>query len=167
VNLPQYQLTANGLPYLQRIDAAMKIPGSVSDQDLLDSLTKLNTSGNAITDAQVGIITSGRSWSDWMGVLENRLRNGGVLSDNQRHQVQQIAGKIYENYRRGYQPVYDQVTKQLRESGIPEQFWSLPDLNNLGQQAIQNIGGGAFPAGSGSTQPPITSVRFRIEQVSP
>lgn len=134
IKLPQYELTANGLPYLQRIDAAMKNPGAVSDQDLLDSLTKLNTAGNAISDAQVAIITNGQSWADSVGVALNKLQNGGVLSDNQRQQIQKIAGAIYANYQKGYQPVYDQVTSQLKASGIPEAFWTIPDLNNLSAQ---------------------------------
>src|SRR6185369_16656223 len=115
--LPQYELTANGLPYLQRIDAAIKTPGSVSDQDLLDSLTKLNTAGNAITDAQVRIITDGKSWSDYAGTLANKFKNGGVLSENQRTQIQEIAKNIYANYKKGYQPVYEQATKQLEDAG--------------------------------------------------
>lgn len=131
LDLPQYQLTANGLPYLQRIDAAMKTPGSISDQDLLDSLTKLNTAGNAISDAQVKVITDGQSFSDWTNVLSNKFKNGGVLSDTQRQQIQKIAQSIYANYAKGYQPVYDQVTKQLSDAGIPKPFWSIPDLNDL------------------------------------
>lgn len=131
IKLPQYQLTANGLPYLQRIDAALQVPGSVSDQDLLDSLTKLNTAGNAITDAQVKIITDGKSFKDWAGVIGNKMRNGGVLSDNQRQQIAQIAKNIYNNYKKGYGPVYKQVTSQLKAAGIPEPFWTVPDLNNL------------------------------------
>ena len=143
-NLPQYQLTANGLPYLQRIDAAIKTPGSVSDQDLLDSLTKLNTAGNAITDAQVNLITKGRSFSDAMSVYANRLSTGGVLSDTQRTQIQQIAKAVYANYAKGYQPVYDQVTKQLQDAGIPAAFWTIPDLNNLSQQGgYGDISGGS------------------------
>lgn len=131
IELPQYQLTANGLPYLQRIDAAIKTPGSVSDQDLLDSLTKLNTAGNAISDAQVKIITDGKSLADIAGTWGNKLANGGVLSNNQRNQIQTIAKNIYSNYKKGYQPVYDQVTAQLSAAGIPKQFWTIPDLNNL------------------------------------
>lgn len=129
--LPQYELTANGLPYLERIDAAMQTPGSVSDQDLLDSLVKLNTAGNAITEAQVKLITDGKSFSDSMGVAANKLKNGGVLSDNQRQQIQKIAKAIYANYAKGYQPVYDQATKQLKAAGIPEAFWTIPNLNDL------------------------------------
>lgn len=129
--LPQYSLTANGLPYLQRIDAALKTPGSVSDQDLLDSLTKLNTAGNAVTDAQVRVITDGKSFSDWLGVVGNKLQNGGVLSNNQRQQIREIANNIYANYRSGYQPVYDQAVSQLKAAGIPKQFWTIPDLNTL------------------------------------
>lgn len=135
INLPGYSLTANGLPYLQRIDAAMKTPGSVSDQDLLDSLTKLNTSGNAITDAQVKLVTGGRSFADSMSVFGNKLGNGGVLSDNQRQQIQQIAQAIYANYAKGYQPIYDQVAAQLTAANIPKQFWTIPDLNNLSAKA--------------------------------
>lgn len=131
INLPQYQLTANGLPYLQRIAAAEQNPGSVSDQDLLDSLTKLNTSGNAISDAQVKLITDGQSFADTASVYANKTKNGGVLSDNQRQQIQKIATAIYDNYKKGYQPVYDQAASQLEESGIPKQFWTIPDLNKL------------------------------------
>lgn len=129
--LPQYQLTAGGLPYLQRIDAAIKTPGSVSDQDLLDSLTKLNTAGNAITDAQVKIITDGKSFADTIGTFGNKFKNGGVLSENQRNQIQTIAKAIFKNYQKGYQPVYDQVSAQLKAAGIPKQFWTIPDLNTL------------------------------------
>lgn len=135
MDLPQYSLTANGLPYLERIDAAIKVPGSVSDQDLLDSLTKLNTAGNAVTDAQVKLVTDGKSWSDSVGVWANHLGNGGVLSTNQREQIQKIAKNIYENYRKGYQPVYDKAVKQLTDSGIPKPFWVIPDLNELGAKA--------------------------------
>lgn len=131
LNLPQYLLTSQGLPYLQRIDAAEKTPGSISDQDLLDSLTKLNTAGNAISDAQVKIITDGQSFSDWANVLGNKFKNGGVLSDGQRQQIQSIAKAIYANYAKGYQPVYDQVTSQLTAAGIPKAFWTIPDLNDL------------------------------------
>jgi len=154
IKLPAYQLTANGLPYLQRIDAAMKTPGSVSDQDLLDSLTKLNTAGNAITDAQVKLITDGKSYADWVGTIANRFQNGGVLSNNQRNQIQQIAKNIYANYAKGYQPVYDQATKQLKDAGIPKAFWTIPDLNNLSEQGMAGSTGGvaagaqAAPAGA-------------------
>lgn len=131
IALPGYQLTANGLPYLQRIQAAEKTPGSVSDQDLLDSLTKLNTSGNAISDAQVALVTDGQSYADWANVISNKLKNGGVLSDNQREQISTIASNIYDNYQKGYQPIYDQVTSQLKEAQIPSQYWTIPDLNAL------------------------------------
>lgn len=139
--LPQYQLTANGLPYLQRIDAAMKVPGSVSDQDLLDSLTKLNTAGNAISDAQVRLITDGQSFGDMASTFAGKFKNGGVLSPNQRTQIQDIANAIFENYKKGYQPVYNQAVQQLTDAGIPKQFWTIPDLNNLSAQS--GLGGAA------------------------
>lgn len=145
VQLPQYQLTANGLPYLQRIQAAMQNPGSVSDQDLLDSLTKLNTAGNAISDAQVRLITDGKSFADMAATIGNKFKNGGVLSNNQRQQIQSIAQAIFANYQKGYQPVYDQATSQLKAAGIPEAFWTIPNLNNL---SGQSFGGGSTPTTS-------------------
>lgn len=135
INLPQYQLTANGLPYLQRIDAAIKTPGSISDQDLLDSLTKLNTAGNAISDAQVKLITDGKSFSDMASTLANKFKNGGVLSDNQRQQIQSIAKAIFANYQKGYQPVFDKAVAQMDAAGIPKAFQNIPDLNNLSAQS--------------------------------
>lgn len=135
-----YKLTADAVPYLARIDAASKVPGSVSDQDLLDSLTKLNTGGNAVTDAQVALITNGKSFSDWASTLSNRFKNGGVLSNDQRKEIRDIAGNIYQNYRKTYQPIYEKAAKQLEDSGIPKAFWTIPDLNAIGDEQMQGIG---------------------------
>ena len=146
IAMPNYQLTANGLPYLQRIDAAMKTPGSISDQDLLDSLTKLNTAGNAISDAQVRLITGNKSFSDMASVFGNKFANGGALSDSQRKQLQQIATNIYANYSKGYQPIYGQAVKQLSDAGIPKPFWTIPDLNSLNGGTMDSLN---FKAGSG------------------
>ncbi len=138
IDLPQYKLTANGLPYLQRIQAADSIPGSVSDAELLDSIVKLNTGGNQVTEAQVKLITGGRSLSDSMNVWKNKLINGGVLSDTQRKQLTQLATKVFDRYKKDYQPVYDQVTNQLKAAGIPETFWTIPDLNKLSSGELEN-----------------------------
>lgn len=140
-NLPGYSLVANGLPYLGRIDAALKTQGSVSDQDLLDSLTKLNTAGNSITDAQVSIITGGKSFKDSLGVWSNKLTTGGVLSDDQRKQIKTIADAIYANYAKEYQPIYDAATKKLKDSKIPENLWTIPDLNSLAKDSGLTIPG--------------------------
>lgn len=155
--LPGYQLTANGLPYLQRIQAAESNPGSVSDQDLLDSISKLNTSGNAISDAQVSVITGGQSYSDFANIVSNKLGNGGVLSDSQREQIGKIASAVYANYQQGYQPIYDQVTKQLTEAGIPDQYWTIPDLNTLYSGQTSTSSGGSSGSDSVSSLASSTS----------
>lgn len=146
-----YKLTADAAPYLARINAAMKTPGSVSDQDILDSLTKLNTGGNAVTDAQIRIITDGKSYSDWASTIANKFKNGGVLSDNQRQQIAEIAGNIYANYRKSYQPIYDHASSQLTAAGIPKAFWTIPDLNTIGDEQMGNLG--LTPGGK--TAPPL------------
>lgn len=140
-DLPAYQLTAGGQIYLGRIDAAIKTPGSISDQDLLDSLTKLNTGGNAISDAQVRLVTDGKSFSDMANTLSNKFKNGGVLSDNQRTQLQTIAKAIFDSYKKQYQPIYDKAVSQMEAAGIPKAFQNLPDLNNLSAQGQQLSGG--------------------------
>jgi hypothetical protein len=157
-----YQLTADAAPYLARIDAASKVPGSVSDQDLLDSLTKLNTGGNAVTDAQVRLITDGKSFSDWAGTLKNKFNNGGVLSDNQRQQIREIAGNIYQNYRATYQPVYDKASQQLTDAGIPRAFWTIPDLNTIGDKQVST-----FSGSNGKKTMPISPSQLPQKQSAP
>lgn len=142
IGLPQYNLTANGLPYLQRIQAADSIPGSVSDAELLDSIVKLNTGGNQVTEAQVKLITGGRSYADALNVWKNKLGNGGVLSTAQRQQLTALANKVFERYKTDYQPIYEQATKQLKAAGIPEAFWTIPDLNTLSNSASGGSSGG-------------------------
>ena len=138
-DLPGYKLTADGLPYLSRIAAASQTPGSVSDQDLVDSLTKLNSSGNAITDAQVSIITGGKSFADSVNIWKNKFSTGGILSSDQRQQIVTIANSIYANYAKQYQPIYDTVSQQLTDAQIPKEFWTMPDLNDLAQRSGLSI----------------------------
>ena len=145
--MPAYSLTAGGQVYLDRINAARETPGSVSDQDLLDSLTKLNTGGNAVTDAQVKLVTDGKSFADAANVFANKLKNGGVLSDSQRTQLTSIANAIFKNYQKTYEPIYKQAAAQLTAAGIPKAFWTIPDLNTLsvnrdagGSQTVQSNG---------------------------
>jgi len=135
LKLPQYQLTSQALPYLARIDAALTVPGSISDQDLLDSLTKINTGGAAVTEAQINTILKGRSWPDALSRWQNKLSTGGVLSDEQRKEIDKIAKAIYQNYLKQWQPLYHKIRGQLKATGIPEQFWSLPNLEQLSAEA--------------------------------
>lgn len=151
MKLPQYELTANGLPYIQRIQAALTKPGSVSDQELLDSFTKLSTSGNAITDAQVRIITDGKSLSDWASTLQQKLGSGGVLSADQRQQIAEIANRTYNKYKEGYDPLYKEATDKLTAAGVPKPFWTIPDLNKLNSA---QTGGAASPPPAGANIAP-------------
>ncbi len=143
IALPQYSLVANAFPYLQRIQAADTNPGSVSDADLLDSLVKVNTGGGQVTEAQVKLITDGKSYADTVNVLTNKLENGGVLSDSQRTQLTDLATAVFDKYKTGFQPVYDQVTSQLKAAGIPQAFWTIPDLNTLDNQDTSAQSGGS------------------------
>lgn len=130
-NLSQYKLASDAQPYLQRIDAASKTPGPVADQDMLDSLTKLNTGGNAITDAQVSLITDHKSYADALDVFAKKFKSGGSLSDSMRKQIVDISHAIAANYLKGYQPVYEAATTQLKAAGIKPQFWTIPDLSKF------------------------------------
>ncbi len=142
IALPGYSLVANGQAYLSRIDSAMKVPGSVSDQDLLDSITKLNNAGGQVTEAQVNTVLKGASLADKMNVWQKYLTsNGGVLSNAQRQEVSDVAHAVYKGYQTMYQPIYDKVTQNLKDQGIPKQFWNIPDINELSKQAADTSGG--------------------------
>lgn len=129
----QYKLAVDGLPYIERIKAAMNQPHSaIGDAELLDSLTKLNTGGNAITDAQVKLVTDYKSYSDMLSTFKNKLaEKGGALSDSQRLDIEKLADATYDNYQRGYQPLYNELTGKLRGARIPESLWPIPDFDKL------------------------------------
>jgi hypothetical protein len=143
-----YKLVANGAPFLARINAAMTDPGSVSDQELLDSLTKLNTGQGAVTDAQVKLITDGKSYSDWANTIVNRFKSGGVLSTAQRQQIQELAQRTFANYKKSYDPLYQELTGKLQASGIPEAFWGVPNIDHINAAMLAPSGGAAAPAPS-------------------
>jgi hypothetical protein len=151
-NTSQYKLAVDGLPYIERIKAAMQQPHSaISDAELLDSLTKLNTGGNAITDAQVNLVTGYRSYADMLGAFKNKvIGGGGVLSDTMRGQIEKLADATYDNYQKGYQPLYDDLARKLTERHIPESLWPVPDFNKLATSVRSQLAppkqGGQGPA---------------------
>ncbi len=146
IELPGYKLVSQGAPYLSRIEAAAQHPGSVSDQELLDSVTKLNNAGGQVTEAQVAIVTKGASFRDKAQIWVNQLSSGGVLSDDQRKQLFDVAHAVYRGYQKMYQPVYDDAIRKLKAQGIPEAYWNIPDLNKLSNAAGIAGGGGEAPA---------------------
>lgn len=150
--MSQYQLAADAQPYIQRMAAAAKHPGSIGDADLLDSLIKLNTGGNAITEAQASLVTGGRSISDTLSVMGNKLKTGGVLSNDQRQQILAMGKEIASNYQKGFGPVYAKATKQLEDAHIPKQYWTIPDINSFAE--MSGFGGGASGAGGKGPPPP-------------
>ncbi len=144
MKLSAYNLVQNAAPYLSRIEAVSAAPGSVSDQELLDSVVKLNTGGNQVTEAQVELVLGGRSLADQASVWANYMAaNGGVLSDDQRKQLQDVAHAVYRGYQKMYKPIYDAAQKSLKDRHIPEEYWgAIPDLNQL------SSAGGISPEGN-------------------
>lgn len=132
IALPGYSLTANGQAYLSKIESAGTVTGSVPDQELLDAVTKLDNAGGQVTEAQVNVVLKGKSFSDWANIMKNKIvSSGGVLSDDQRKQLMEVAKATYKGYQKMYQPIYDEATAKLKDQGIPEAFWNIPDLNKL------------------------------------
>jgi len=158
--LPGYSLTANGQAYLSRIESASAVPGSVSDQDLLDAVTKLNNAGGQVTEAQVNVVLKGASLADKANVWKNYIsKNGGVLSDDQREQLVDVSNAIYAGYKKMYQPIYNTATSKLKQQGVPEAFWNIPDLNKLSAAVSDSAAGtqspGEAPAAGGSDADPL------------
>jgi len=88
--------------------------------------------------------------------MKNRsINQGGVFSDSQRKQIDRVAKTIFQHYQKGWQPVYKKLTSQLTQANIPQQFWSLPDLNQLSAQGGYPMEGqpqGATPSPQPATQ---------------
>lgn len=150
-DLPIYQAASQAQVYLPRINSAIANPGSIGDAELLDSIVKLNTGGNAITDSQVNLITGYGSYSDKLDVLKNQVsKKGGALSDQQRQELYSIAKQTVSGYQKAWQPVYDQTVAQLNAAGIPPQFNTLPNLNAIAAEAAAN----SAPANNSSSAIP-------------
>jgi hypothetical protein len=146
---PGYKLVTQGAPYLSKIQAAINTPGSVSDQDLLDSITKLNQGGSGqVTEAQVNTILRGASLSDTVNTYAKKLGSGGVLSNDQRKQIQDLATATMKGYEKLYAPVYSAATKQLKDAGIPKAFWTIPDSVTMANQALGDNGTAGMQIGT-------------------
>ena len=116
---------------------------------MLDSLIKLETGGNAITEAMVNTNLLGQSLKDKINVIKNKYTDqGGVLSEDQRKQVVKLGQDIYDNYKAGYRGVYTAATKQLNAAKIPSQYWTIPDLNQFESGGDQS---NIAPAGTSAT----------------
>lgn len=147
----QYKLALDGLPYLERIKAGLEIGGSTGDEEALDGLIKLANSGNAVTEAQIKLITGSGSYSDFVNVLTNRFSKGGSLSDDQRAKVKRIADATYDAYEKGVQPLYEEATDKLKAQNIPQSLWSIADVKTLSQKVRA-----ALDAAPSTTTPPVT-----------
>jgi len=65
--------------------------------------------------------------------LKNKAAaQGGILSDDQRQQLNTIANQVYAQYQKAYTPIYNQETAAFDEAGIDPSFSGMiPDLNSL------------------------------------
>lgn len=132
VKNPVIDTLAGGQQYLAKIEAGMTDPNSITDVDLLDSYVKLSTGGGQVTDAQVNTILKGASIKDKLNVWKKQTQAGGVLSQDQRSQLQSLAEEVYKNYQKLYKPVYTQAVNNMHKQGIPPSMWgNLPDLSQL------------------------------------
>lgn len=149
---PTYQLFAGSAPMLARIDAAQK-GGAVSDQDLLDSITKLNTGGNAVTEAQISSILGGQTYRNKINATLSRIAGkGGILSPQDRVEIRDLAHEVFEKYKAGFRPLYNEVTGKLRGANIPETFWTIPNLESLSDQYLSATGAGPSVVGGMSKE---------------
>jgi hypothetical protein len=126
-----YKFATNAPTYISKINAAAENPGSVSDQELLDAITQLNTGGGRVTEGQVHIILNGKSLADSWGAWTNKLSTGGVLSDAQRQEVIKLAQATSENFINNYDKAYQPLAANLKKQQIPEQFWGISTPQSL------------------------------------
>lgn len=136
---PTFKNIIGSSAYLDRIEAAVKNPGSVGDQELLDAFTQLNTGGNRVTEAQVHLITSNQSVGDLINKWKNKLSSGGALSQQQRDEIVKLSQEVYKNYQKSYLPLYNDATSKLKAQGIPKEFWNIPSPDTL-SRAVNEAG---------------------------
>lgn len=137
---PTFKNIIGSSAYLDRIEAAIKNPGSVGDQELLDSFTQLNTGGNRVTEAQVHLITGSGSFSDLINQFTNKMKTGGALSQDQRNEIVKLSKEVYGNYQKSYKPLYDDAVGRLKAQGIPKQFWNIPSPDTLSRAVSESEG---------------------------
>lgn len=137
---PTFKNIVGSSAFLDRIEAAVKNPGSVGDQELLDAFTQLNTGGNRVTEAQVNLITGSGSLSDKLNKIGNQLKKGGALSNDQRQEIVDLSHEVYKNYQKSYRTLYDDAVKRLADQKIPKAFWNLPSPETL-SRAVNDVSG--------------------------
>lgn len=128
-----YQTVANAVPYLSRIQSAEQDPGSITDTSLADSIIKIETGGGQVTDSQLSTYFQGQSFSDAFAVEGDKIvAKGGVLSPQQRSDLEGLAESTFSYYQQQYEGLYVQAMGALKAQGIPLNYGTnLPDFNAL------------------------------------
>lgn len=128
-----YQTVSNAVPYLSRIQSAMKDPGSISDTSLADSIIKIETGGGQVTDSQISTYFAGQSFADQFAVEGDKIvAKGGVLSPQQRTDLAGLAESTFGYYQQQYEGLYVQAMGALKAQGIPLNYGTnLPDFTSL------------------------------------
>ncbi len=126
-----FKAASNAGFYVSKIDAAVNNTGSIGDQEILDAISQFNTGGGRVTEAQVNLILSGKSLSDSVNAWTNKVKNGGVLSDNQREQALKLATATKDSFLKNYEEKYTPLAENLQKQGIPKEFWGIPSPEQL------------------------------------
>ena len=135
--------------YLAKLKAAEQ-GGSINDQEILDSISQFNTGGGRVTEAQVNIILHGRSLGDTVNTWYNQMKNGGVLSDEQRHRALALAKATADEFLKNYEDKYKPLAANLIKQRIPQEFWGVPTPDQLRAEY------GGDPATGGDLPPGVT-----------
>ena len=104
-------------PIIDRLNAASKQTGPVSDQDVLDAITAVDTMGGRPTEQQIKTITEGMSWMDTLKVLQQKGGSGGVISPAVKKQMIDLATSVFNNYKTGYQQRIAYYNNLLKNKG--------------------------------------------------
>lgn len=126
-----FKAATNAGFYISKIDSAVKNTGSIGDQEILDAISQFNTGGGRVTEAQVGLILGGKSFSDTINAWTNKVKNGGILSDNQREQALKLATTTKDSFLKNYEEKYTPLSENLTKQGIPKEFWGIPSPEQL------------------------------------
>jgi len=133
-----FKAAQNAEFYLTKIKAATEGTGSIGDQEILDSISQFNTGGGRVTETQTDLILKGKSLNDTINAWSNKLKNGGILSDNQRKQALELASATAKGFQENYKTKYDNLASNLDKQKIPKEFWGIPSPEQLSGEVSGN-----------------------------
>ena len=137
-------------PYMAKLQAAQSEIATngineTNAAELIDSATKINTGGQAITQGQTGLIQESQSYADQLVALQQKVKGqGGVIDPKIAKDITDLSSRIFQLYQGQYQQAVSQYSSRLKNVNGQDlsQYNPLTDITNL-----QSVTDGSYQSG--------------------